>query len=782
MKNERNVPILCLKLGVDSCLFNNEKKKLCHAPYKADGKTMIPTEALLLLGIESEGDFLPLESVKGFYKNENEMGLIFISDCECDVDLTVERDLTYMLSLANAFIFDIPRVKMSLSYAPATKEEIRGFNEVGNYVTDLLLARKNERPYVLGSKKIFDTLREIYNSKDGSYEYDCILKLLNIANNNKRHFPELKDDGSGFKTPFAKSGYGEDEYDVGGRHTNSETYAMHLRTFAFAYQITGDETYSRMAYFGALGIIERKHWGPGHFLNCSGAAGYLAVAYDWLVDSWKALGLDTRVVKKGIYTHGIHHGYNSVIYDNCDFPSPKQGTGWRFKCKPDNWNSVCNSGLVIASLCLLGDGPDEVITPELYEKVKIMIGASLSSITQDGLIYKQYAPDGSYVESNSYWDYGTSHLVRTMGALHSALGTDLGLHNGCGIDKTCYYALNSESADYVGWNYHDGHLSKQGSALFSVLATVNGDTMLYSLRQEHVRRGKGIEVEDMVFGARVKGITPPAIDSLSLDYAMTGIDAYAVRDGWAPGSLFAGMIGGENPSGGSHSQIDSGAFVYHNHGVMWFTDMGSDNYNLATNAAGHGYFSNYGLYRRNAEGNNSLCLKALPYGQKLSGRGVMREHSSSGNASYCIIDNASVYGDELVFEARRGMLLTNSRKTLIIKDELTFTKAQTAFWVGHYESDKITAELSDDGKSCIMTHKDGEKLSVHLVCDGAKFEIMDCYTFLLDGTETVEGEHSRENHRRLVVRLENVEKIDMSVVIGEYSGDAIPAMKDWKNI
>ena len=71
------------------------------------------------------------------------------------------------------------------------------------------------------------------------------------------------------------------------------------------------------------------------------------------------------------------------------------------------------------------------------------------------------------------------NLFRGIGAIHSALGTDLGISHATGLDKTCYYAINSESAAFVGWNYHDG-------------------------------------------------------------------------------SLYAGIIGGYNPGGGSHNQIDSG--------------------------------------------------------------------------------------------------------------------------------------------------------------------------------------------------------------------------------
>ena len=115
MSNEKKVPALCLKLGVKACLYNGKKEQLKSAPYKNNGATMIPADALELLGIHADTD-ISLESIDGFYKNENEMGLIFISDNECDVKLTVVDDLTYMLSLANAFIFDIPRVKIGRAH------------------------------------------------------------------------------------------------------------------------------------------------------------------------------------------------------------------------------------------------------------------------------------------------------------------------------------------------------------------------------------------------------------------------------------------------------------------------------------------------------------------------------------------------------------------------------------------------------------------------------------------------------------------------------------------
>jgi hypothetical protein len=174
----------------------------------------------------------------------------------------------------------------------------------------------------------------------------------------------------------------------------------------------------------------------------------------------------------------------------------------------------------------------------------------------------------------------------------------------------------------------------------------------------------------------------------------------------------------------------------------------------------------------------------LPYGQLLGTRGVMSEYHSSDSASYCIIDNKEVYGDK-VSKAERGMLLTNNRKTLVISDSITFNAPETAFWIAHYESKNITAEVLAGGKRCVLTHKDGQKIYLTLTSETGTFEIMSCYDFLLDGTVNVEGEHSRDDYSRLVVKFENVNAINSSVIIeaeenSEYTKNI--TMEMWKTL
>lgn len=764
MKNERIAPTLCLKVNVPYALHNGERVTLASSPKNEDGKIFIPKEALSLLGITAENEYAELGTLGDINVVYEDMGLIFLDTSHSYPSLDTERDLVYILSLAHSFIFDISVGRLAQDYAPATDSEREGFIKVGEELRDRLLKRNNTHPFVFGTQEIFDKLRAIYSSDEESEVKGYICALIKRADKYLEYFPALNESGDGLVSPIPETGYGEGEYDVGGRHSHSEGRLLELAHVAFAYQMTLDEKYAKLAYYCALGVIGRLHWGPGHFLNCSGATGRLVMVYDWLYNVWKALKLDTGLIRRGIYTQGLHHGYNSAVMDTCDFPSPKQGTGWRFKLKPDNWNSVCNSGMIIGSLCILNDGVDEAISEEEYAKVTELLGACITSTMQPQLVYTQYAPDGSYVESNSYWAYGTTNLMNSMAALYDSLGTDLGLSRGCGLDKTCYYAINTESADFVGWNYHDGGMGAQDTSSFNQFALISGDHALFSIRENQLRSGKSISLLDMLYHPSVRGIKTPELSSLPLDYAMEGIDAFTVRSGWDKGSLFAGMIGGENPAGGSHNQLDSGAFVYHNLGKLWFSDLGSDNYNSRGIKNGEGYFSNYALYRRNAEGNNCLCLTSLPFGQLQGKRGVMTEYSSSDKASYMIIDNTAVYGEDKVKSAKRGMLLTNGKRTLVIKDEVEFVGKESAFTTAHFESDKITAEVSDGGKKATLTHSTGEKIYVTLLGDGS-LEVMNCTESLLSGTAPAEGEYSRDNYSRLVVRYKGVKSINIALVI-----------------
>ncbi len=783
MSCERKIPALCLKIGVKNALINGEKAVIGIAPKYEDGKIMVPVSALRAVGIKADSEYISFDDIREINKRSSYTGMLYFDKDADVVDIRADRDPEFIMSIAHKFIFDCPIAKMNTNgYAPATEDERRGFIEVGEFVMSLIKKASPSHPHILSSKAVFEKLAEIYRSEDGSYEYNGLSYLVKRADYEITKFPPLNSEATAFTSPFPISGYDKAGYDEGGRHSFSDNNLHIAKFIAFAHMITGEKKYADYAYCISAEIIKQPHWGPGHFLNAATASCQLSCIYDWLYSSWKKYGHDTGYIKRGLYDKGIYPAYNSLINDSCDHPSEKQGTGWRWKQKRDNWNTVCSGQMILSSLTVLSEDADEYITEEMKSMTIELLGGCISALLQDGLAMKQYIPDGSYVESASYWAFGTSNLARCMASLYTTVGTDLGIHNAIGLDKTCYFALHSESSDYVGWNYHDGFLTPQDTSIYNIFATIGGDNKLYALRRSHTANGKDVTIDDMLFSPRVYEREIPALDAMPLDYHMKGIDAFAVRSGWARGSLYAGIMGGYNPTGGSHDHLDSGAFVYHNLGKMWITDLGFDNYNIPI-IDGKSYFANYSLYKRNAEGHNLIALKSLTYGQRNGGRGIMTDAVSWKNASYCIIDNKTVYGEDKVSSAKRGMLLLN-RQDLVISDEIVLAEKDTAIFSMHFESDKINAELDSDGRFCTLTHKDGQKIYIRFVKGEGKFKIMNCYDLLLDGTKPVEAEHSRENYSRIVVIMENTDKVDMSVVISarEDAPADVPAMKDWHTL
>jgi len=759
---------LIMKTGAVYALKNGEKIALTASAVKKDGKVLVPTAVIDGLcpckkSCEIDGvPYIELSAIPGRYVRYDEMGLIIIGS-SAEIPSLTDLECNVIAERCESFIFDFVPVKMSPDYAPATEAELAGFKKLGEEFAALLEKNAAKRPYIYAKADTFAKLKQIYNEKPAGFEAQAerIGKLIRSADKVYVQY-DLNEDGTGLKNPAVNPH--EDGYDSGGRLSTPTYHCQNALELGFAYHITGERKYADLAYYIIADVAKWEHWGPGHFLNAADAASRFAQAYDWMRDAWEELGFDTALILYAIYANGVKDGYDSVIFDRCDHPSPRQGTGWRFKCKRDNWNSVCNAGMLVASFVLLGDKDRDTVTDEMAEQAKTLIGGAMSSIFQDGFVLRQYIPDGSYVESNSYWAYGTGNLFRIIGVLFSALGTDLRLHEGWGLDKTCYYAINTESAEYVGWNYHDGGLSGQDTSFFNMFATVSGDKMLYAIREAQLGRGKSVSIFDLLYDPAVLGVSKddiPSCDALPLDYYMKGIDALTVRDGFAKGSLYAGIMGGYNPAGGSHNQLDSGIFMYHNLGHMWFCDLGSDNYNTKG-----GYFGNYDLYRRNAEGNNTLCLGALPYGQKLNVTGRIEKVRENCGEPCAVIDNMDIYGAELVKSAKRGMLLTNSRRTVVIQDEVEFEGAQDAFWCAHFRSSEIKAEISEDGRLCKLSHEDGSAVNVRLVCDcDVKFEITDCYTYLLSSTKAYEGEYSRNEFSRLVIRFRGAESVKCAVTI-----------------
>ena len=70
-------------------------------------------------------------------------------------------------------------------------------------------------------------------------------------------------------------------------------------------------------------------------------------------------------------------------------------------------------------------------------------------------IMKLFAPDGGFEEGPTYWLYATAYNLMYIDALDTALGTDFGVSNAEGFDRTGDYHIQADGPTYLLSNFGD---------------------------------------------------------------------------------------------------------------------------------------------------------------------------------------------------------------------------------------------------------------------------------------------------------------------------------------
>ncbi len=569
-----------------------------------------------------------------------------------------------------------------------------------------------------------------------------------------------------------------------------------LIPMAYAYQITKDVKYALCAYDVASMIVDWDHWGPGHFLNAADAADAVAKCYDWLYDIWVELGLNVDKIADGAYYHGALQGYLVTIGD----PDPHGragGSGSNYTTMTNNWNAVCTSGVATAAFATLGYTgftPNSALKSEYARNRANIYGSEMMTTVNTEVISRNfrslinkgldiYAPDGSYEESVSYWAYGANNLFDYCQLLESTLGSDLGLMDTWGLDRTCYSILHMVSSDYRVFAYNDGSVGGAcDSGQFNYVAKSVGDDFLYLVRRMHIDSGKiGISYTDSFFYKKVESADDIV---LPLQYHHVGIHGYTVRSSWEKGAIFAGLLGGDNDDG--HGHIDAGQWIYYSDGVPWVEDIGADGYNT------YKYFSSNTMYKTNPEGHNVICVTSdqvkLPNGQLRSSVSPVLKVFDNEYGAYSIIDTTPAYGS-VITEAHRGMLFTNNRNTVIIQDEIEPTGSQAMYWFAHYSTENIVdVQIAPNGRTAYMYSKNksattGKELVLRLAIvspqlKGLSFKLMGSGQdnpddFVLDATDRPgfsesmgkQPESNRRMWKKLAIHLEGQILVKLAVVL-----------------
>ncbi|KAG6821350.1 hypothetical protein H0H93_014147 [Arthromyces matolae] len=501
---------------------------------------------------------------------------------------------------------------------------------------------------------------------------------------------------------------------------NCREIKMRIKAFAYVYHMTNDTKWVDRAWNAAgngtspFGL-DPDRWNSLHFLDTAEMTAAFGIAYDWLYSQW------TDDQKSQIRFTMIKYGLEFGITPNPD-------ALWWQNNTQGNWNCVCNNGLTLGALAILGDDSSGI--------AEQVLGQTIPDALQNCVL--AVSDDGTWSETANYWYFGTTAHAEMASALLTATGSHYGLlDTNSNFYKTGNFHMYATGATSL-FNYGDHGPNKFSTTANSMI--FYGDHYnqpQYALfqREQH----DAAEPWSMFwYNPTVSGAF---WDGAALDqFFDNGLDQWAsMRSSWTDSNALyvavkAGMLQGHQ----THNDLDAGDFVLDALGTRWAGELGSADYNSP------GYFSNdtqqsyrWMYYRKMTEGQNTLLVDQA--NQNVAAAPTVT-HGTSGTSqgsstvlnipddstAYWIADLTSAYFN--VTSVKRGVRLLNSRKQVLIQDEIT-TSAPFQ-WRMHTNA---TINVDSSGTTATLT-LDGETLVVQIVDapSGAVFTSTDAVRFATD--------------------------------------------------
>ncbi len=326
---------------------------------------------------------------------------------------------------------------------------------------------------------------------------------------------------------------------------------------SFTYQMTKEVKYAERAWREMETVCSFVDWNPSHFLDTAEMVAAVSIGYDWIFD---ALTAEQRnLIREAIRSEAFDPSYDSR-YNG-------------FLERTNNWNQVCNAGLVLGAIALLDENSAN------DEEYRIIL-RSVESIRK---AMKTYSPDGVYPEGYQYWSYGTTYNVMMIAALESTFGSDAGLSDIPGFMKTPYFLSYLEGTTGTPFNFSD---SEDKSCFFPVMgwfaSKLASPALLHNSRRLLIAEHYDLTDENARFIplALLYACLSKEEDNVSLGKMWHGqgkTPVFIVRTDWnSDKGLYLAAKGGTPRS--DHGHMDGGSFVFETGNVRWATDLGTQSY------------------------------------------------------------------------------------------------------------------------------------------------------------------------------------------------------------
>ena len=444
-----------------------------------------------------------------------------------------------------------------------------------------------------------------------------------------------------------------------------------------------------------IAVCNFSDWLPSHFLGVAEMSLAVSLALDWTDGDLPETTV--RLAKKALLDKGL------------DADGKGQA---RIVARKNNWNQVCNGGMIAAAIALADDEPE--FAAKTLQRALEEIPKALG----------QYAPDGVYPEGSTYWSYGTSFSLITIAMLESAFGSDFGISSAPGFMESATFRALCTAPSGMYFNFADCADSRR----------INGDVPLAWF---------AVKTGNKTFYEKERFLQPvDAMDKLSrLDGAgMAWLSQYREAEGQTLPAVWMGE--GDNPivifSGGesdpkryyfggkggmaksNHGNMDAGSFVFELNGVRWVMDTGNQAYH-DLEKTGFNLWSRkqdsqrWTLLTKNNLGHSTLTINDEPF--LVNGFAPLVDFKK-GEHPEAAFDLSAVYGANVTRVIRR--FIKEDPASLAIKDQIEVSEATRKItWqlITTAEVGVIAggAVLRQDGKSLLLENRSHPQTDIRVV-------------------------------------------------------------------
>jgi hypothetical protein len=305
-----------------------------------------------------------------------------------------------------------------------------------------------------------------------------------------------------------------------------------------------------------IAVCNFSDWNPSHFLDVAEMSMAVSIGLDWTAGDLPKPTIalaENALIEKGIKP---------------SWPSDGKNPGWAYG--NNNWNQVCNGGMIAASIAIAEKDP------ELAAKT---IWRALDGIPN---ALASYMPHGVYPEGSTYWDYGTSFSVITAAMLESALGSDFGHFEYPGFKESAVFRKLSIAPS--GWYYNFADCgdkrSKQGDVTLAWFAAKTGNKAFFEeerflMPPQEMGKLSRLAGSALAWIAQFK---PKTEEKLPTAWKGDGPNPVVFFRGEEndPHHYYFGGKGGRGTV--NHGNMDAGSFVFELNGVRWVVDPGNQDY------------------------------------------------------------------------------------------------------------------------------------------------------------------------------------------------------------